>query len=371
MSFPSQSLAVLVVIALLVSSVGCGEDATTESQPSANTIVKPDGSGDYPTIQEAIDAADSLDIIELAPGTFRGDGNRDLDFLGKAITIRSIDGNAAECVIDCEGEYYRQIRHRGFVFQSSEGGGSILENLTIFDGCMPVGGAILCEDSSPTIRNCVFTECVAILGGAIACETASPTIDGCSFNAPVALQSGGGINCESSSPIISNSVFDRCWCAVWSPNADSSLLPLSKRQDHIGGAAIYCHESDPVITGSVMFGSRDHVGMASRQAALSCWSSSPEIGKSIICQSEGAAVYADETSFPVLRCSDLHENDDGDWVGAIEDQAGTEGNISADPGFQDPLNGDFTLQPNSPCGADSASCGPMGIEPQGMDNADR
>ncbi len=71
---------------------------------SATTyLVTPDGTGDYPTIQLAVDAVVDGDIIELTPGTFTGDGNRDVDYLGRAITIRSQSGDPAGCVIDCEG----------------------------------------------------------------------------------------------------------------------------------------------------------------------------------------------------------------------------------------------------------------------------
>ena len=39
------------------------------------------------TIQEAIDSSSPGDIIELADGLFTGDGNRDLDFRGKACFV--------------------------------------------------------------------------------------------------------------------------------------------------------------------------------------------------------------------------------------------------------------------------------------------
>ena len=61
-------------------------------------IVKADGSGDYPTIQAAINNAITGDIIELQPGTYTGDGNRDIDPNGKAITIRSVNPNDP-CVV--------------------------------------------------------------------------------------------------------------------------------------------------------------------------------------------------------------------------------------------------------------------------------
>ena len=44
--------------------------------------------GHHPTIQEAIDAAGNGDTIEVAPDTY----TERIDFLGKAITLRSTDG---------------------------------------------------------------------------------------------------------------------------------------------------------------------------------------------------------------------------------------------------------------------------------------
>ena len=66
--------------------------------------VAPDGSGDFPTIQAALDAAISGDRIELNDGTFLGPGNRDLDFQGKAITLTAQSGDPAACLIDCEDQ---------------------------------------------------------------------------------------------------------------------------------------------------------------------------------------------------------------------------------------------------------------------------
>jgi len=73
--------------------------------------VYPDGSGVYPTIQAAIDAAEDNDIVELVDGVFMGSGNTRVSFCGKAITVRSqigSNGNFSEDPLFCDGCYYLQ-----------------------------------------------------------------------------------------------------------------------------------------------------------------------------------------------------------------------------------------------------------------------
>ena len=80
-------------------------------------LVQPDGSGDAPTIAAAIDSVSGTDIIELADGTYMGEGNRDLYDHEKTFVIRSVSGNPAACVIDCGGTAGEP--HRGIVFAGS------------------------------------------------------------------------------------------------------------------------------------------------------------------------------------------------------------------------------------------------------------
>ena len=155
---------------------GCsGNDGCTCPSTARTVVVDPEGTGDYPTIQGAIDAADSLDTIELTDGLFTGSGNRDLDFLGKAITLRSESGNPAACIIDCEGVGTEQ--HWGVRFSSGEGPQSLLQGITIRGGSVgiwpgPVIGATVCceNESAPTIRDCVFYGNHARKGGAVSCS---------------------------------------------------------------------------------------------------------------------------------------------------------------------------------------------------------
>jgi hypothetical protein len=167
----SVLVAVLVCVLSLVA-VGAAEGATI--------TVRADGSGDYPTIQAAIDDANNGDEIICEDGVYTGEGNRNIIFLGKAVTVRSENG-PENCIIDCEGDEERF--HGGFFFLNREDGNSILEGLTICNGYCPMGGAIFCEGgSSPTIINCILEGNTSLYeGGAIAgrYEDTFPAIIGC------------------------------------------------------------------------------------------------------------------------------------------------------------------------------------------------
>ena len=69
------------------------------TSPAAADIINVPG--DFPTIQAGMDAAMNGDEVVVADGIYTGDGNRDLDFGGKLITVRSANG-PDNCIIDCE-----------------------------------------------------------------------------------------------------------------------------------------------------------------------------------------------------------------------------------------------------------------------------
>ena len=153
--------------------------------------VDDDGPADFNNIQAAIDDANDGDTVIVMPGTYTGDGNRDIDFLGKAITLKSQNGPES-CIINCQGS--EEDLHRGFNFQSGENLLSVLDGFTITNGCEYNGGAIWCGDySSPTIKNCILRNNYAAIapgfpgdwgtgGGGICCSQSNAKIINCSFS---------------------------------------------------------------------------------------------------------------------------------------------------------------------------------------------
>ena len=186
----------------------------------------------YLTIQEAIDAADDGDTVLVHPGTYTDAGNRDLDFNGLAITVRSEDpdeeGIVAATIIDCNGA--ASDPHRAFIFQSGEDANSVLAGFTIINGYTgdpnafdpnAFGGAISCTNSSPTIRNCIITNSTSSgssgRGGGIYCDpNSNPTISNCEITSCSAIGSvggayGGGICIDPcSSAAVSNCTVSNC-----------------------------------------------------------------------------------------------------------------------------------------------------------------
>lgn len=152
---------------------------------------------DYKTIQSAIDAARDGDIVAVAPGVYREEGNHDIDFMGKAITVTST-GGPEQTVIDLAPLTMPPIderqNRRGFYFHRGETSRSVLKGFTIRGGRIygsdipfhgepwpaspknPVGGGIYCEMSSPTIANCVIADCAAEVGGGIGCVGSAASI---------------------------------------------------------------------------------------------------------------------------------------------------------------------------------------------------
>jgi hypothetical protein len=238
-------------------------------------LVKPDGSGDQPTIQAAIDAAYEGDEVVLAIGTYTGDGNRDIDPNGKAVTIRSTDPNdpdiVAATVIDCNGSWTYQ-QHRAFYFQSGEDADTILNGLTITNGCAGEGGGIYCAYSNPVIANCTFSGNSAEQGGAIWNERSNSAIINCSFTGNFADGGGAMFNVADNSTITNCTFSDNSteWGGGAMYNSSSNLAItnclFTGNSTEWGGGAMLNYCSSPVITNCAFIGNMAKSEMFNRES---------------------------------------------------------------------------------------------------------
>ncbi|NQS98287.1 MAG: right-handed parallel beta-helix repeat-containing protein [candidate division Zixibacteria bacterium] len=329
--------------------------------------------GDYPTIQAGIDAAVDGDTVLVANGTYTGNGNKNLDFTGKAIVVISENG-ADNCIINCEGH------GRGFIFISDETSSSVLSGFTITNGYVTGispfggGGGILCCYSSPTIENSTLSGNSAFSGGGIYCDNSSPTIENCTLSVNLATNGlGGGIGCDSnSSPTIENCTISgnlaisgggiSCWDDS-NPTIENCTLSGNPVVGYGGG--IYCDNSSPTITNCTINGNSAGFG----GGGIYCYGSSPTIqnctlsgnsadysGGGILCNVSSPtgvnniiwrniASIGNQINGP-FSCA--YSDIQGGWHGT--------GNIDADPLFVTGPGGDYYLSQTASGQAVTSPC---------------
>jgi hypothetical protein len=171
---------------------------------------------DAPTIQAGIDSASDGDVVELGPRIYTGPGNRDMSFNGKAIVVEGCPACLpSEVIIDLQGSSSNP--GRAFTFDSGEGAGSVLRNLTILNGYIPFirfniphsGGAIRIDGPSPTINRVDFRDNYAFTsGGAVQIHFGLPTFTDCRFIGNSVDKWGGAMNCDGGSVTLTDCIFD-------------------------------------------------------------------------------------------------------------------------------------------------------------------
>lgn len=183
---------------------------------------------DYPTIQQAINASVSGDLVLVAPGTYV----ENIDFNGKNILLKSTDGPAMT-TIDGSNPSHPDLASV-VSFKNGEGLDAVLEGFTI------TGGKGTRFEVTP---NLMF-EC----GGGVFCFGASPTIKkNVIVNNVAAVQGGGIYCCESGSVIFDNTIADNT----------ASLVTWSTVK---GGGGVYCQNSVCTVSGNVISGNSAGLG---------------------------------------------------------------------------------------------------------------
>jgi hypothetical protein len=293
------------------------------------------------TIQEAIDSASDGDTILVAPGTYAGPGNRDIELRGKALSVIG-SGGAARTIIDCKGQ--PGDPHRGFYIHEGEGRETLIRGFTVtggyVEGHLPAnyGGGILVESTSPTIMDCrlVRNRSNHFGGGMVCYLRASPRLINLEFLDNEATNNGGGLGVKSfCEPEITNVLFAR---------------NRTKR-----GGGFWCLNSKVMLENATFYGN------AGLESTGGIWSSQGKmtIMRTIIASSTaGEALSCSLPAEIEVTCSDLFGNAGGDQLGECLSSGGL--NFSAEPQFVNPASDDFSLAPGSPCLGGEGSGGKCG-----------
>jgi predicted outer membrane repeat protein len=209
----------------------------------AKTItVDDDGPADFDNIQAAINDASDGDTVLVKDGTYTGEGNRDIAFLGKAITVRSQHG-PENCIIDCNGPP-DPWRH-GFNFYDVEGPNSILKGFTVTNiNEGEIGGGVYCgEGSRPSIDNCILTGNSAEYGSAIFCDWSSPNITNCQITDNYSFK--GVIRFYGGSPNITNCNITGNSGSIYSSHSDLTITSCDISNNF--GPGFFSEYGSPII----------------------------------------------------------------------------------------------------------------------------
>ncbi len=368
------------------------DDAPNDPGPGDPLVSDPmeDGSEEHPfdAIEEGITVSSNGDTVLVLNGTYVGTGNKNLDFNGKTITVRSENGPEA-CIIDCEED------GRGFYSHPSERSDFLVDGFTITNGYVDNaspggedGGGIYCHSNGvqdATIRNCTISDNTAEAGGGVYGEPLM--IIDCTISGNTADQYGGGLNVgDNYSPV---RIID---CTISGNSAElgggiyareSTVVTNCRISENIAtgllagdGGGVYVYGYGPSILancvidgniamndgGGIYCGLNAHVSLINNtisnnfaaffggalvtststvEAAMrNCifWGNAAAIGPEV-------AQIGGETR--VAYC-DVQGGEAGVYVyGGLF--AWGWGNIETDPAFADPNNADFHLLPGSPC----------------------
>jgi hypothetical protein len=363
-------------LALLVLALGVDSLASTIRVPQ-----------DQPTIQAGINAASNGDTVLVAPGTYF----ENIDFVGKAITVMSsggasltvIDGGNVESVVTFDSYETPSSVLAGFTLQN--GNASIYHSLTgggIYVDCgsptiaknvirqnqadSGAGIGVLCFSSGPLITdNKIIANgnSIGSIGGGIYMDTSSSvttTIRRNEIRGNTGYEFGGGIAIFAGKATIEDNTIVQNFTAgqgggVWIITEPFVFLQnLIAGNTAAQGGGIYFtvpFESQPVgLVNNTIGGAR---GINQGSAVwVGGYANKAYFFNNIMVGLTGQnAVWCDNTNSghpPTFTNNDAWSPNGTGLQGTCATENQQNGNISANPLWMNPLQGDFRLRSSSP-----------------------
>lgn len=245
----------------------------------------------------------------------------------------------------------------------------------VFDNNEAGLGGNLFSQGSIKIQNCVFLNGKASTKGGGLYSSGKSALYDCYFKDNVAVMRGGGAYVKGTS-----SLYENC---KWENN---KIINLTLCGEYDGGGGLFVVSESTDIKNCV-FTNNETLDVEASGGAIrfvsditieNCTfysnSSATELGSAIFgilaggtnftasltMQNtiitngiKGSSVYVPEDMIVTIECTDIWGNNDGDWVGNINNFADQNGNFSLDPQFSNTF---LYLEATSPCAPSNNSC---------------
>jgi len=307
--------------------------------------------GDASTIQEAIDSAVSGDLVCVGPGTY----TENLTFLEPGVGLLGVDG-ASATILDGGGV-------ESVVTVESKVEETSIRGVTLTHGAVH-GGIYLRNNADLTLQYAVVTDndSVGSGGGISGSEANHITLRHVSLTDNSADNHGGGISVgtasrlEASDIIVSGNSAGSRGGGGDSPEAGveihNGLISGNTADSGGGGWNGLADLTNVLVVGNSGTGLREpseliNVVVASNDGTGVQLSDSGSVTmvNTIVADNDGYGISGEDSDLDQTFCN-VWNNASGDY-NDVEDATGQDGNVSVDPGFLNPANGDYHLAAGS------------------------
>ncbi|UCC78982.1 MAG: right-handed parallel beta-helix repeat-containing protein [Candidatus Zixiibacteriota bacterium] len=325
--------------------------------------------GDYPTIQQGVDASSGGDTVLVQPGEYV----ENINFNGRNITLGSLFLPSQDTVFISQTIIDGDTLGSVVTFNHGETSNAIITGFTIQNGFSMNGGGINCLSSDPTISNNIIDGNTAEAdGGGIYCDDSDPVISRNIISGnSVYNGAGGGIYCwNNSSPIISGNIISGnsadngggiCCAPVSAPVISGNIICLNSAAPGGYGGGIYCLACNPLISNNVIHSNVATswlFGYGGGVCISECGAMIVNNTLSLNYARYGGGMAVLDASYPVIKNTIIWENtaptvpqiliDDGSTLAVtysnIQDTLWPgNGNICIEPLFRDSAGNDFHL----------------------------